>query len=108
MLEYFVHLDPEDLPADLVSVRADIPADVAIDRLDPAGLPSGWRRTPPLAALASIGDRFVREAGKAALAVPSVIVPGEFNWLINPGHPHFSRIQVHAPEALRYDPRLLR
>jgi hypothetical protein len=33
---------------------------------------------------------------------------GENNWLINPQHPEFRKIALHAPEPLRYDPRMFR
>jgi RES domain-containing protein len=45
-----------------------------------------------------------REA--TVLIVPSVLVPSESNWLINPLHPQFGLIHVHPPEPFRYDQRL--
>jgi hypothetical protein len=42
------------------------------------------------------------------LAVPSAIIPIEFNYLINPRHPDFSRISVGKPETFHFDKRLLR
>ncbi|MDB6167136.1 MAG: hypothetical protein JWQ83_2276, partial [Lacunisphaera sp.] len=40
------------------------------------------------------------------LRVPSVVVPGEFNYLLNPAHPKFAKIKVGKPETFSFDPRL--
>lgn len=41
------------------------------------------------------------------LAVPSVIIPGELNYLLNPAHPEFAEIRMGAPEPFAFDPRLV-
>jgi RES domain-containing protein len=41
------------------------------------------------------------------LALPSVIIPGELNYLLNPAHPDFKRITVGKPEKFNFDPRLI-
>src|SRR6266487_854763 len=45
-LEYFVNLDPEDAPADLVSVSVGIPDGVRFEEVSISSLPETWRRTP--------------------------------------------------------------
>jgi len=50
----------------------------------------------------------VHDYRAAVLIVPSALAPGESNWLINPGHPEFSRIRLHPVEPFRYDPRFFR
>ena len=107
MLEYFVHLDPDDAPHDLRLATADIPDDLSRESLEVAALPSNWRETPAPPDLARFGDEFVRKANGAVLIVPSALAPSESNWLINPQHPEFGRILVHGVEPLDYDPRLL-
>ena len=77
------------------------------DLLDPAGLPGGWDSCPPTFVSQGIGDRWLDEATSAALRVPSVIVPAESNFLLNPRHPEFERLEIGAPEELRLDPRLV-
>ena len=41
------------------------------------------------------------------LEVPSVVVPEESNFLINPAHPDFRKIRFGRPETLEIDPRLV-
>ena len=104
MLEYFVHLDPEDSPDDLVLATADVPDNLSRERVEI----TSWRETPAPPELARVGDEFVRRAGNCLLVIPSALAAQENNWLINPQHAEFSRITLNPPEPLRYDPRMFR
>lgn len=75
--------------------------------LPSADLPSTWRILPSGPETAAVGDRWVREARSAVLALPSVIIPAETNFLINPAHPDFRRIKIGKPVPFLFDPRLL-
>ena len=97
MLEYFVHLNADDAPRDLVLVTAEIPNDLSQQRVVADDLPSHWRRSPAPSELASIGDDFVRRAERCILIVPSALAPHENNWLLNPQHPGFRRVVVRPP-----------
>src|ERR1700760_3524529 len=100
MLEYFVHLDKDDPPTDLVLAVAAIPEDVTRERVDPRQLPKNWRAaaTPP--ELTRFGDEFVAAGKSCLLFVPSVLAPDENNCLINPAHPELGRIGVRELEPL--------
>jgi RES domain-containing protein len=106
MLEYFVHLDADDAPPDLVLVTAEIPSDLPNERVTTDDLPPQWRRSPAPGELVRIGDEFVQRAERCVLIVPSALAPHENNWLLNPQHASFHRITVSPPEALSYDPRM--
>lgn len=108
MLEYFVHLDEDDPPLDLVLAVAEVPDNMDREFVDVAMLPRNWRDPAAPPELTRFGDEFVRLGKSCLLVVPSALAPGERNYLINPGHPHFSRIQVLEPEALSYDSRMFR
>lgn len=105
MLEYFVHIDPDDPPNDLVVAAAGIPKSVSRRTIAPKELPVNWRATPAPPELAAIGDAFANDCRIAVLIVPSALAPAESNWLINPRHPHFARIRTFQPEPFKYDPR---
>ncbi len=108
-LEYLVHAEPGLLSeVRLVACSVSWPDDLAVERVSARRLGTGWRETPPPAALAAIGDRWVAGGQSAILIVPSAIVPAETNVLVNPDHPDVKRLQGHAPEPFAYDPRLLR
>ena len=108
MLEYFVHLDPEDAPDDLVLATADVPDDLSRERLPVSERPAHWRETPAPPELAHIGDEFVKKAETCLLVVPSALAINENNWLINPQHAEFRKITLNPTESLRYDPRMFR
>lgn len=105
-LETLVHMEIEDAGNMLVSIQADIPEDVQIDKVEPAQLPSDWRTIPAPLSLALIGDQWFTSGFPAVLMVPSAIIPVENNYLLNPLHKDFSRIQIHPPEPFVLDPRM--
>jgi len=106
MLEYFVHLDADDAPTDLVLVTAEIPDSVPRQTIAAEDLPSHWRRSPAPAEVARIGDDFVHRGEDCILIVPSALAPHEYKWLLNPQHTGFRRVVVSSVEALSYDPRM--
>ena len=106
MLEYFVQLDQDDPPSDLVLAVADVPADLKREQIGVNKLPPHWRDTPAPAELVRYGDDFVKRGECGLLLVPSALAPSENNWLINPQHPHFRKITVREPQPLDHDPRL--
>ena len=107
VLEYFVHLDI-DLAPTLVAIPADIPDTIGVLHVGASALPPDWRHTPAPAALANLGSTWARERATAVLAVPSVLVPTETNYILNPAHPDFGRIIVGAPVTFSLDPRMLK
>ena len=106
MLEYFVHLDRDDSPSDLVLAIAEVPDGVTRERVDTRNLPARWRRSAAPPELTRIGDEFAQRAEHCMLLVPSVLAPNENNCLLNPGHPEFKKIVVLKAEPLSYDPRM--
>jgi RES domain-containing protein len=108
MIEYFVHIESEDAPKDLMVVTANIPDNVSRISISRKQLPANWRQSPAPAQLTTIGDEFVRADHAAILIVPSALAPAESNWLINPQHPDFSRIRVNLAEPFDYDSRFFK
>ena len=106
LLEYFVHLDKDDPPSDLVLAVAELPDDLSRQRIDVTDLPRNWRAAAAPPELAELGDEFVQRGEHCLLLVPSVFAPSEYNWLINPAHSEFRRIVVRELEPVGYDPRM--
>ena len=106
-LETLVHTASDLLPRTrYVAIPADLPEDLPILRLTGADLPTGWEAIPAPPALRVLGTHWLQAAQTAVLAVPSVIVPFEWNYLLNPRHPDFARIHLGSPQPYRFDPRL--
>lgn len=73
----------------------------------PAGaLPKDWLQEPPPPSLQQIGDNWVKSGDSVILAVPSVVIPGEFNYLVNPKHPDFGKLKIGKPTGFAFDQRL--
>lgn len=70
-------------------------------------LPNGWDSLPPLPASRAVGDSFVREGALLGLWVPSVVVPGDRNLLLNPRHPAMAQVKVQGADRFHMDPRLV-
>lgn len=105
-LEYFVHLDPDDMPNDLVAIRAELPDAVPTERLDPTKLPKRWRDYPGPNDLKDIGSEWAASLRTVALLVPSAITPIEDSIVINPQHTDFGRLFLHPPESFAFDARM--
>ena len=106
VLEMLVHLAASDVLKHycLIPVTFD---EAVVKALDPKTLPANWKRRPAPAAVRAIGDAWVASGQSAVLRVPSVIVPGESNYLLNPTHPGFGRLAIGKPQPFRLDPRLM-
>jgi len=105
-LEMLVHVDVNQLPVDLVCIRAVVPDSAAIEAVDVTNLPRTWSATPAPDVLQDIGTDWVLRGSSAVLAVPSAIIPHELNYLINPAHADFARVAIGLPEPFAFDPRL--
>jgi RES domain-containing protein len=108
MLEYFVHLDKDDPPDDLVLAIAEIPDDMMREQVDVDDLPDNWRDEAGPPELTRFGDEFGASGKSCLLFVPSVLAPHENNCLVNPDHPDFGRVVVQSLQALNYDPRMFK
>jgi RES domain-containing protein len=108
MIEYLVNLDPNHALKDLMLARARVPEDLPKLQFRADELPREWRDYPAPESLALIGEKFVRDGETAVLIVPSAVAPTENNWLLNPQHPHFQKIELERAEPFHYDPRLPR
>ncbi len=95
------------VPANLHIATLEVPAEASVTSIDVETLPPDWRYYPAPASLATIGSQWAQGNQSLLLRVPSVVVRGDFNVLINPAHPEFSRIKIVDVEPYELDKRLL-
>jgi RES domain-containing protein len=105
-LEYLVNLSMLDLPRDLVSIRIKIPDALVHTAVRIDKLPRNWRAFPAPEILKDIGQEWVENGEAPILVVPSVVIPGEHNFLINPTHPLARKLLVDQIEPFALDKRL--
>lgn len=106
-LESLVHVEaPKDLAATSWLMTSVTLKALAIER--PAQLPPQWNSYPYHPATQHLGTKWAQSRATVALRVPSAVVAGEFNYLLNPEHPDFSRLKLMPAEPFRFDPRFAR
>ncbi len=105
-LEVAVHLNAADKIMAYRSMALEIPDELVLP-MDPADLPTGWdaMQVEPKAAQ-SWGDAWFDDQISAVLEVPSVVIPRESNYLINPEHPDFDQIKCGPIEKHFMDRRI--
>ena len=103
-LETLLHLNPP-MMFDYKIIRVEFDESL-VGRLKLAALPSDWKAEPPPLSTRRLGDEWARALRSAILAVPSVIIPEERNYLLNPAHPDFRKIAIGPPAGFAFDPRL--
>jgi RES domain-containing protein len=104
LAEILVHLESAGVLSRYVVFQVEID-ESHIARLDLRDLPKNWRAEPAPKRLQTL-DEWLDSGNSAVLRVPSAIVGGEFNYLLNPLHPDFSKLRVHGPEKFPIDKRL--
>jgi RES domain-containing protein len=104
--EIAVHTPLGCVPDDYVMIAVEIPDNASMRQIDPEGLPANWKSFPYLHITQMIGDGFVNENQALVLKVPSAIVQGDFNYLVNPQHPDFGTVKITEVENFEFDRRL--
>jgi RES domain-containing protein len=104
-LEMLVHLHSADLLGKYVLIPVEIEESLIVE-VNRSQLSKNWRSDPAPAAAKNIGDDWVQSATSVALRVPSTLVPGESNFLLNPKHQDFSKLRMGEPVGFQFDGRL--
>ncbi len=105
-IELFVHIGRER-PRDLVAVQAELPLDKEIEagRKDiSAALPDGWKFSQAITR--RVGDKWSKSRSSVATSVPSAVIDVEWNILLNPAHPDFSKLRILRTIDFVFDERM--
>jgi RES domain-containing protein len=104
-LEVLVHTEDTQVLAAVNWAMIPVSIDESLIEILHA-LPVDWRRLPAPLSTREAGTRWVAEARSAVLQVPSIVMDGEFNYILNPRHADFARLEIGEPLAFSFDPRL--
>jgi RES domain-containing protein len=110
VIEFLAHLTPGSTPSGATWWWLDLDQSrTPVETVAAGSLPARWKGVRHLQATRALGTRWIREQRTPVLVVPSVHVPGEFNYLLNPLHPLAAPLlaTVGGPEVLSLDPRIL-
>lgn len=105
-LENLVHRSGLALQQDFRTLVISVPDSCVPETVPLTGLPDGWRSLMDLSPCQRIGDAWVSGQRSLLLRVPSVIIPEEFNYVVNMQHPDFRKVRIVRREAFLFDPRV--
>ena len=104
VLEVLVHLPPALLPSDFCMAIFELEATAF--EITESQLPTGWNTFPFLKQVQLIGNNFFKEGKHLLLKVPSAVVSGEFNYIMNPIHLEASKLILLSKSQFTFDNRL--
>ncbi len=104
--EIAVHTELGNVPEDYQLISIEIPDEIAICKIAPEELPFNWNTIPHMAGTQMVGDNKLKSNNCAVIRVPSAVVPGDFNYLLNPRHRDFIKINIIKIEDFSFDKRL--
>ena len=104
-LEMLAHLTPQSrrLSFSLIEVRFP---ESCVGELAQRELPHNWQDNQAPDSLKRIGADWVAGGRSLALRVPSAVVGGEFNYLLNPAHSDSTKLQLSEPVEWVFDRRI--
>lgn len=89
----------------IIKINEELPIDeITIENLQ--NINNHWHQVANYPITQNIGDKWLNKGEGLILKVPSAIIELEFNYLINPNHPHFSKIEIVKISKFSFDPRL--
>ena len=105
-LENLVHRDSSGLRHLFSVLTINIPAGIKIKNIYERDLPEGWTTAGKIAVTRKLGNDWLSAGKTAILKVPSAIITGEFNYLLNPAHLDFNKIRITGIQPFNFDQRL--
>ncbi len=102
--EVFAHLPLHLIPENFVMVTIELPKTATVITLN---LKKDIREHR-LAETQKLGDAFASSAFQFAMRVPSYVVPGEFNILLNTSHPTMNQVSIVDVQPFPFDARLFK
>lgn len=107
LVEVLVHTTNAFLPLNYQLITIYIPDD-SILTIPPKSLPDDWNATEPSDSTTMVSSGWLKDSQYLTLRVPSVVVEGEYNYLINPAHIDFEKVKILRNEAFNFDNRLIK
>jgi RES domain-containing protein len=105
VLEYAANVSLHQMPASLTVTVYTLPdkswKEFALDEL-----PKNWQEVPAPVETQEWGSLHLQEAKHLALKVPSVVIPSEHNYILNPLHTDFKKVVIKEILPFTFDSRI--
>lgn len=106
-LEVLVHTPLAFVPDNYRMLTLNVPDD-SLQSLPFDALPEGWNSLNPPESAKRLIDEWIGENRFLVLKVPSAVVEGDFNFLINPQHTRMKEVHFIDNQPYTFDTRLFR
>lgn len=103
-LENLVHRSGASLQAEFSVITLFVPPGISIASISDKKLVDDWEKKPGHTRQA--GSSWLKKGETAILKVPSAVIQAEFNFLLNPLHADFLKIQIIFKQPFQFDNRL--
>ena len=106
LLEHMTNISRESYLHSSFTMRIFSMPDDCILRISLSDLPSNWRERPPPVSTREFGTKLIESKKSLAYLLPSVVIPQEFNILIDPLHPDMKKLRIGNDQIIGFDIRL--
>lgn len=106
-LEVLVHQTTRVPTGRFLFFEVRFPEDFVV-AVEPEELGGDWRMYPPRKPTVEIGKKWLQSRQSAVLRVPSILIPEEANYILNPEHPRHDEIEIREAGPFVFDPRFLK
>jgi RES domain-containing protein len=109
LLEILTHMPAELLKEkDYILVTLSLPDKIPMMKIEEKTLPVNWDSLEVQHITQKIGDNFLKSQEYFALQVPSILMPEEYNCVLNPLHPAMKQVKIIHHRIIRFNDRLIK
>lgn len=100
-------------PAKMLTIKTyhlmtlELPNTITPEQISPGILAAGWNAPDMYTETVMMGDLFLKRKKSLLLKVPSVMMPEEWNYLLNPLHPEMEYVKIVQRRKINFDKRAL-
>ncbi len=87
-------------------ITFSVPDTLYPEVLDRSMLTAGWDAPDTRPLTKKLGDKFLKAKSSVLLAVPSVLIREELNFVINPLHPEMKKLKLVNKRRINFDSRI--
>jgi RES domain-containing protein len=109
LLETLAHTPAKILQTKVyILTSLSVPDTIDMQVVNVKKLPPGWNAMEIQRYTQKVGDHFLLEKKKLLLRVPSVLMPEEDNYVLNPLHPAMKQVKIVSQRPLQFNTRLMK
>lgn len=105
LLEYTVNVNVDEIPPALGFIIFEV-SDINLVEFEEAELPGNWRQVPAPPDTKDFGTDLLKRLKAPVFKIPSIIVPAEYNYILNPLHPDSKNFKIIGIKDFIFDARI--